>query len=303
MNILITAGGNTEKIDDVRAIRNTGTGRLGALIAEKFALADNANRVFYICDHHAEKPFELKSFRAFLERYGQYDDISILAEAHDRISVSYADDVISLGDEVNRVCSAQRIDAVVHSMAVSDYRVKNVTTATLAAEHASETLYNKAFTDGYDTGRSDGIWFDFWSLLKKPKSSGVPWLLKDTVANAILNAPSVREGGKISSDLNDVLVVLERAPKIISLYRGLAPNAVLVGFKLLSGVSEEELIRVGHALLKKNDCDYVLANDSKYLSAGEHIGHLIGRDGNHTTYDGKDAIADAILSAIKTAYK
>jgi phosphopantothenate-cysteine ligase len=335
MNILITAGGNTEKIDDVRAIRNTGTGQLGALIAEKLALASAVDRVFYICDRRAVKPFERKSFREFQERYGQYDDIGILSEAYDRISVSYADDVISLRDEVTRVCSAQRIDAVVHSMAVSDYRVKNVTTVAHAGERVSETLYKTLYNEAYtgnggkghcdDTGRSDDTGrnsntgrsndterngntghsddpgSNFRSLLKETAHSRIPPLLQDAAASAIASAPSVREGGKISSDLDDVLVVLERAPKVISLYRGLAPGAIIVGFKLLSGVDEEELIRVGHALLKKNDCNYVLANDAKYFSAGEHIGHLIGRGGSYRTYDGKDAIADAIAAAVKTA--
>jgi phosphopantothenate-cysteine ligase len=108
----------------------------------------------------------------------------------------------------------------------------------------------------------------------------------------------VREGGKIDSDMNDVLDVLEIAPKIISQYRGMAPSAVIIGFKLLTDVSEDELIRVGHNLLKKNDCDYVLANDMKYIRKGHHIGHLISKDGSYKTYDSKDAIADAIAGII-----
>jgi phosphopantothenate-cysteine ligase len=159
--------------------------------------------------------------------------------------------VTALEAAVRKVCAENRIDAVVHSMAVSDYRVKNVTTATNAA-----------------------------------------------AAGDIAHAKDVREGGKISSDLDDVLVVLERAPKIIALYRGLAPDAVIVGFKLLADVSEEKLIEVGYKLLKKNDCDYVLANDTKYLSGGGHIGHLIARDGSYETYDGKAAIAEAIAAAV-----
>jgi phosphopantothenate-cysteine ligase len=114
-----------------------------------------------------------------------------------------------------------------------------------------------------------------------------------------MNAPSARSGGKISSDLDDVLVVLERAPKVISMFRGLAPDAVIVGFKLLTDVSEDKLIRVGYGLLERNDCDYVLANDMKSLKGGGHIGHLIARDGSHGTYDGKEAIAEAIAEAVK----
>jgi phosphopantothenate-cysteine ligase len=247
MNILITAGGNTEKIDEVRVIRNTGTGRLGALVAEKLAAhdrehkrdgsycaadgdpgeADGNRRIFYLCDKRAVTP------RAA------------------GVTVIHADNVTALGEAVREVCATRRIDAVIHSMAVSDYRVKNVTT------------------------------------VQKAKA-----------AATIVGAPDIREGGKISSDLDDVLVLLERAPKIISLFRKLAPDAVIVGFKLLSGVSEEELIRVGFELLGKNDCDYVLANDMKYLRGGGHVGHLIARDGSYQTYDGKEAIAEAIAEAV-----
>lgn len=37
MRVLITAGGTSEKIDNVRSITNHSTGRLGCLIAEKFS--------------------------------------------------------------------------------------------------------------------------------------------------------------------------------------------------------------------------------------------------------------------------
>jgi phosphopantothenate-cysteine ligase len=226
MNILITAGGNTEKIDEVRTIRNTGTGRLGALIAEKLSSAPEAPRIFYVCDRHAATP-----------------------SAGD-VTVIHANDVTALGEAVRTVCAEHRIDAVVHSMAVSDYRVKKVTTALKAAD-------------------------------------------------SIADAPDIRDGGKISSDLDDVLVVLERAPKIIALFRELAPDAVVVGFKLLSDVDEEELIRVGYGLLKKNDCDYVLANDTKYLRKGGHVGHLVAKDGSYQSYDGKEAIAEAIATVVR----
>jgi phosphopantothenate-cysteine ligase len=236
MDVLITAGGNTEKIDDVRSIRNKGTGRLGALVAER--LAAGGARIFYICDHHAVTP-----------RAGG-------------VTVVHAGDVTALGGAVRRVCAERRMDAVVHSMAVSDYRVKNVTTAKAAALCAA--------------GMDD----------------------PDRIAGAIMDAPPANGGGKISSDNDGLLVVLERAPKVISMFRGLAPDAVIVGFKLLSGVSEGELIQTGYGLLRRNDCDYVLANDMESLKDGGHIGHLIGRDGSYKTYDGKEAIADAIAAAV-----
>ncbi|MDR1292798.1 MAG: phosphopantothenate--cysteine ligase [Clostridiales Family XIII bacterium] len=260
-NILITAGGNTEKIDAVRMIRNTGTGRLGALIAEKLLARVADARVFYICDRHAVAPRDGGA------------------------TVIHADDVTALEAAVRKVCAENRIDAVIHSMAVSDYRVKNVTTAANAADAASGASGASVASAASAADAASG------ARAAKP-------LPNEALAERIAHAKDVREGGKISSDLDDVLVVLERAPKVISLYRGLAPDAVIVGFKLLADVGEDELIDVGYKLLKKNDCDYVLANDTRYLSRGGHVGHLIARDGSYATYDGKDAIAGAIAAAV-----
>jgi phosphopantothenate-cysteine ligase len=299
MNILISAGGNTEKIDEVRAIRNTGTGRLGTLIAEKLALASAENHVFYICDRHAEQPFMRRSYSEFQERYGAYDDIAALSDAAERISVSYADDVSALGEAVKKICGENKIDGVVHSMAVSDYRVKNVTTALNAGKAVADAIYIKTKDSLRD--RLENYYFRAPIEVYFGSESGPdrPYNAEGKIADMIRGAPGVREGGKISSDLSDVLVVLEKAPKIISLYRGLAPDATIIGFKLLTDVSESGLIRVGYSLLKKNDCDYVLANDMKYLREGRHIGHLIKKDGGYATYDGKDAIADAVANAVR----
>lgn len=48
-NIVITAGGTSEYIDTVRKITNSGTGKLGATIANKLS---NENKIFY---HSAEE--------------------------------------------------------------------------------------------------------------------------------------------------------------------------------------------------------------------------------------------------------
>jgi phosphopantothenate-cysteine ligase len=272
MNILITAGGNTEKIDEVRMIRNTGTGRLGALVAEIFLASDANAHIFYLCDRHAITPAG--------DTVGNATGGIAGNVIGDRVTVVHADDVTSLEAAVRRICAENRIDAVIHSMAVSDYRVKNVTTAMNAADAITQK------------GRF------FLCSSEKPAPDQTDRPEKKNLAEYITSAGDVREGGKISSDLDDLLVVLERAPKIISLYRDLAPDAVIVGFKLLADVSEEELIKVGYKLLQKNDCDYVLANDTKYLRSGGHTGHLIARDGSYKTYEGKTEIAEAIAKAV-----
>ncbi|MCL1815082.1 MAG: phosphopantothenoylcysteine synthase, partial [Treponema sp.] len=56
LNILVTSGGTTEHIDAVRSISNMSTGKLGSIIAEKFAGESVVEKVFYVCSKKAFKP-------------------------------------------------------------------------------------------------------------------------------------------------------------------------------------------------------------------------------------------------------
>ena len=56
MNIIVTAGGTSEPIDNVRRIANTGTGRLGSLVADELAEADWTGHIFYVCAKDSNRP-------------------------------------------------------------------------------------------------------------------------------------------------------------------------------------------------------------------------------------------------------
>jgi len=217
LKILVTAGGTSEKVDDVRRITNSGTGRLGAKIADAFLAGGRECAVTYICSENAVRP------------------------EHDA-DVRVCDDVDSVKEAVEKACAENKYDVMIHSMAISDYRVK-------------------------------------------------------AVRDSLSSAQDIRES-KISSDKEELIVVLEKAPKIIALLRGLAPDAVIVGFKLLSDANEEELVRAGHALLLKNDCDFVFANDMKTVRINRHEGILIARDGTYERAEGKDGIAALITERV-----
>lgn len=75
--------------------------------------------------------------------------------------------------------------------------------------------------------------------------------------------------GKIRSS-SDMTINLRPAEKIISAVKGWAPDALLVGFKLLVGASQEELIAAAWSSITKNRCDVVVANDLNELRAGNH---------------------------------
>jgi len=93
--IIITSGGTAEPIDHVRSITNRSTGRLGSLIAQRFC--DAGAWVEYVHGPGAAVPDG-----AFLRPVQTADDLQAALRA---------------------LC-AQRVDAMIHGMAVSDYRVK-----------------------------------------------------------------------------------------------------------------------------------------------------------------------------------
>jgi len=244
LNVLITAGGTSERIDSVRRITNSGTGKLGALIAEAFAseksdayMASDVEapyqlRIVYICTESAVRPcFGNKKI-----------DLEIVV----------ADDVSAVEAAILKAFRNTAFDVIIHSMAISDYRVKAV---------------------------GDSV----------------------QMAKGTMNEPDT--GAKISSDKDDLIIVLEKAPKLIAMLRGLAKDAVIVGFKLLSGVSEEELVSAGHALLQNNNCDFVLANDLNTVLSGRHEGLLIDSEGNFIRAAGKEAIADMIVKRVLSTLK
>ena len=249
INILITAGGTTEKIDSVRGITNTGTGKLGALTADAFAARLPDCRIVYICSKGAARPDHAGAV------HPDYTDTACLtadntADSSDpglRLQIIIADDVNGVGEAIRGACEKISFDVIVHSMAISDYTVKAVSDSTMMAR---------------------GI------LMPCDKTT------------------------KISSDKSDLVIVLEKAPKLISMLRGLASEAVIVGFKLLSNASEEELISAGRALLEKNDCDFVLANDLTTVTAGSHEGLLINREGGYERAVGKEVIAALIADRV-----
>lgn len=225
MRIVITAGGTSEPIDDVRKITNTSTGSLGLAIANAFLHdhRDVVDKIYYL---HGEK--------------AQYPDNA--AVEHIRIGGT-----MDLKEQLTRVLESEKIDAVIHAMAVSDYMVDKVTTV-----------------EEIKTG------------VKSDKLSG----------------------NKISSSIDDLAIILKRTPKIIGMIKEVSPESRLVGFKLLSNVPHEELIEVASALMQKNHCDFVLANDLSEIGDGMHKGYLVHRDGKVDTMQTKKEIAEMIANRI-----
>ena len=128
MKILITAGGTSERIDDVRTITNSSTGSLGFAIGTAFAAEEKVEKIYYLHGKRAVWPEDEKVVP--IEIGG----------------------VMDLKDSLTKVLTEDKIDAVIHAMAVSDYMVHQVTTldklmGTEDPEHAQDLSGNKISSD------------------------------------------------------------------------------------------------------------------------------------------------------------
>ena len=97
--ILVTSGGTMEYIDDVRVMTNISTGKLGCRIA--YSLGEADAKIFYVCGKNALQPG---------------NDIPVTT-----IPVRTANDAM---EAMKKIIIEEKIDAVVHAMAVSDFTFK-----------------------------------------------------------------------------------------------------------------------------------------------------------------------------------
>lgn len=109
--IIITAGGTSERIDNVRKITNSSTGKLGFTIANKLIEQEQIEKIYYICSKDSYKPNNKK------------------------VEIIEVFDTKELKDRVEELLKNEEIDFFIHSMAVSDYTVDYVTTAERLAKY------------------------------------------------------------------------------------------------------------------------------------------------------------------------
>ena len=232
--IIITSGGTSERIDNVRKITNSSSGKLGMTIANHLLQKNNDIMIYYVCPKASLRPTD------------------------ERVKIIEIDGTIDLKNNIESLLINEHIDYFIHSMAVSDYMADYVTTI----ERIKESV-------------------------KK----------HDDIDEAFKNI-EVIGGSKISSYEDNLVIVLKPTPKIISIIKNLSPSTYLVGFKLLDGVSKEELIEVAKRLRNKNNCDLVVANDLATIRNGEHIGYIIDKNNEVEEAHGKDDIAKKLVRRI-----
>ena len=221
--VIITAGGTSEKIDNVRKITNSGTGKLGCAIANELLANYDDIKIYYVCSKSSYRP----------------DD--------SRVEIIEVDGVLNLKERIEYLLLNNKIDFFVHSMAVSDYMVDYVT----------------------------------------------------NIESIISNNIKIISGSKISSNEDNLVIVLKPTPKIISLIKNISDKTFLVGFKLLDSVSKNELIEVAMRLRDKNNCDLVVANDLNNIRNGVHEAFIIDKENNIDVASGKNEIAKKLVRRFK----
>lgn len=233
--IVITAGGTSEKIDNVRKITNSSSGKLGMKIANHLLNQSEDLIIYYVCSKNSLRPTDK------------------------RVKVIEIDGTIDLKNKIETLLLNKKIDYFIHSMAVSDYMTDYVTTM----ERIRQSVKNS-----------------------------------DNIDEAFSNIETINVS-KISSYEDNLVIVLKPTPKIISIIKDLSPSTYLVGFKLLAGVSKEELIEVAKNLRDKNKCDLVVANDLLTIKNGKHIAYIINKDNEIEESHGKDDIAKKLVRRMR----
>jgi phosphopantothenate---cysteine ligase (CTP) len=205
MRVLVTGGNTVVPIDRVRCISNVFRGRTGANIA--LEACRRGHHVHLLASDPEvltpEDKAALPAERWKLERYRTFDD---------------------LHEAMRRVVEGQMVDAVVHSAAVSDYRVEGIFAPAAGTKFSLETRT----WEGRD---------------------GAPIQMAD------------RGAGKVKSDEPELWFRMVQNPKLIDLIRPAWHfSGVLVKFKLEVGVDERELLEIAERSRAHSAADLVVAN-------------------------------------------
>lgn len=260
-HILITAGGTVESIDGVRKISNTSTGNLCACIYE--ALADYVTETAEMTGG---------ANREFLVHY-VVSETAVRPQMREGVPLVFypVSDVRSVEIMLKKVMSEYAINYVIHGMAVSDFTKDYVIEREALVGELADTLEQAA--------------------IKELSGDALRALLRQVLAAP---ARQLDASAKVRSDA-DLVLAMKRTPKLIDTIKTCSPNAYLVAFKLLKGVSEEHLVHVASELSEKSGCDLVVANDLKKIRTDTHEGLLVRDRKVIGSYHTKREIARGII--------
>jgi phosphopantothenoylcysteine synthetase/decarboxylase len=238
MKVLITAGSTNVMIDQVRCISNIFKGETGEKIADYFS-CKSENKVTLITSN---KQNETIFFRRL--HYKTYDELYALMEQE-----------ITTGN----------YDVVIHSAAVSDYKVEG-------------TYVFKTYPQG-------------------DKRDEYGWVVGPGPGLA-----KVDSSKKISSDNKELYLKLVPTEKIIDKIR--KPwgfNGVLVKFKLQVGITDLELLEIAKKSMATSKADFIVAN---CLEWSKDRAYILRADESPNSFNGiasvsRDVLANRLLEMIE----
>ncbi|NLO69369.1 MAG: hypothetical protein GX102_00115 [Porphyromonadaceae bacterium] len=176
-------------------------------------------------------------------------------------------DAESVFQAVDSLTKATPIDFFIHSMAISDFTFSYAVNIYRLSEEIEALQSSYGFTD-------------------------------DHVREVLSNPQTKFYGDEKISSKDDIIMGLKRTKKVIPIIKQNNPNTFLVGFKLLKGVNENELLEVANEMAEKNGCDMVFANQLAAISESNHTGILIKDSKIIARPVGKKKIARGIVNAM-----
>lgn len=189
----------------------------------------------------------------------------IMNEKVQFITVESTQDLLEI---LKEIFTHKKIDVIIHSAAVGDYSGKYVIRAEELVDEIWQTVQN--VSDKED-------------------------VTKEVLMNIFENPKSIcNNDTKISSYEPHLMTMLQLTPKVIGQIKQMAPEVTLVGFKLLEGVTKEELYEVASKLREKNKADYIVANDLSKIGNGKHWAMILNENGIVTECTTKKEIAKSL---------
>ncbi|MDY6779070.1 MAG: phosphopantothenoylcysteine decarboxylase, partial [Halobacteria archaeon] len=97
----------------------------------------------------------------------------------------------------------------------------------------------------------------------------------------------------------DLVLEMEKVPKLIDRVREKAPEAYVVGFKAETGLERDALIAEAREVMERASLNLIVANDASVMGEDETSVEIVDEGWNETASGMKDEVADAILDAVE----
>lgn len=259
--IIITAGPTDERIDDVMQITNKSGGTLACMIAETLLNNPETYAEIDMIYYVSKKLVHRPSFAS--------DKLTF-------VDVYSAEDMLQA---LTKLLTENRIDMVVHNAAVGDYKARYSVRGEDLAKEITDRLYDASIQNPKQTDKT--VYDIIMDVIRQPKCAA-------------------DDSGKMSSYEPNLMTMMDLTPKVIGCVKRLSPDTMLIGSKLLDGVSNEHLFEVADKLADTNSAEFIIANDLHRIGNGLHWAMIVGNHRILRTCETKRDIADAIVSILLT---